>query len=105
LLAARGLLDNPGGREKVAAYDDAVRRGALLPPVSVIALAGKLYLEDGAHRCTVAAIQGRRTISAIVYRVDSWAEADAVGVRLSKLEAAGTPWQLQARAVEQLLAV
>jgi hypothetical protein len=40
-----------------------------------------------------------------VYRVDSWAEADAVGVRLSKLEAAGTPWQLQARAVEQLLAV
>jgi hypothetical protein len=103
LVAANGLLDTEGGRLKVAAYDCAVSRGTVLPPVSVIYLDGELYLEDGAHRCTVAASRGERSVPAVVYKVASLEEADAVGVLLAKLEAAGVSWQVQPRMVAAML--
>jgi hypothetical protein len=44
----------------------AEHRGAVLPPISVVAIGGSYALRDGHHRVSVAAARGAATIDAVV---------------------------------------
>jgi hypothetical protein len=88
----------------VVAYERAMARGDVFPPVFVIAMNGVQLLDDGCHRCTAAAGRGETTISAVVINVASRREADLVSALLFDLEAAGATWQERVGIVSAVLA-
>jgi hypothetical protein len=81
----------------VVAYERAMARGDVFPPVFVIALNGEQLLDDGCHRCTAAALRGAQTVPAVVIPVACRREADTVSELLFNLEEAGATWQERAR--------
>ena len=96
--------DDDEGGSKVLAYFDATEAGAVMPPVFVLERDGELALLDGWHRCAAAGLRGRAAVRAVVVKVGSVAQENAVSQALYELSAAGVSWQEQARAVERLLA-
>jgi hypothetical protein len=80
----------------VVAYERAMARGDVFPPVFVIAINGVQFLDDGCHRCTASALRGEATISAVVIPVACQQEADMVSELLFELEDAGTTWRERA---------
>jgi hypothetical protein len=88
----------------VVAYERAMARGDVFPPVFVIAMNGVQFLDDGCHRCTAAALRGEATISAVVIPVACHQQADMVSELLFDLEDAGTTWQGRAETVSAILA-
>jgi hypothetical protein len=80
----------------VVAYERAMARGDVFPPVFVIAMNGEQFLDDGCHRCTAAAVRGKTTIPAVVIPVACRQEADLVSELLFELEDTGATWQERA---------
>lgn len=59
------IVDRHSITPKTLAYADAMRAGAMFPPIRVQALEGGLYrIRDGRHRITAAKLCGYRTILA-----------------------------------------
>jgi hypothetical protein len=56
----------PGARARWQRLWVAEHRGAVLPPISVVAIGDHYALRDGHHRVSVAAARGAATIDAIV---------------------------------------
>lgn len=104
ILEQEQRADDGDGYSKVLEYWGAAERGAVMPPVFVLERDGVLGVVDGWHRCAVAGLRGRAAVRAVLVRVDSVAQENAVGEALFELSCAGTPWQAQVQAIEQLLA-
>ena len=86
---------------KVAAYERAISFGAEFPPIFVFDLNGSLILHDGWHRCAAAALRGLDHISAVVFRVSSAGDGEALAILLFEQQVFGAPWRecvLSARA-------
>jgi len=79
------------GPSKAFRYASALREGAQLPPVLMTRRGSVVMLHDGRHRCAAAVLRGRKTVSAVVFNVETEAEEELVGFLAPQLSEANVP--------------
>jgi hypothetical protein len=83
-------------------YAQAMRAGAVFPPITVGLLEGKRYVLDGWHRIEAKRLLGEKYISAVLKKFNSKGEMFAEAVRLNSTHGRPLTIQEKVRIIDQL---
>lgn len=107
-IALANLVDDlapPISEAKVGRIKKAMQQGAKLPPIVVVERGGEYSAVDGNHRLNAAASLGHKNINAVVFHVETDAEANLVSELADALSGAGVPWTEALRVIDAMLSM